>query len=362
VPANRAVATARRRTVAVALVTGLVALASVVAAAVGSRPAHGVDSVPRTLGYGQAAANAQALTRLSAAAWGGRVTTGSGESVEILISDSYPEDPSVLQSWGNYVGSLVHGSELSTVTIQLGTPADVESVCGDLALACYSPRLDTVVAPAEDSPGVPTAQAILAHEYGHHVANNRVNPPWAAVDWGTKRWATAESICGRTAAGELAPGDEGANYDRNPGEGYAEAYRVLNQRRLGLGETPWQVVTTSLYPSPASLTALEQDVVRPWTKPTTRTLRGRFTKAGPRSRRTVLATPLDGNVVATLRAPARTRYVVELQLLPSGRVVRAASTGRAAVVRAVACGTRSAAVRVTRTRGTGQYSVVVSTP
>jgi hypothetical protein len=360
VRANPTVVIPRRRILAAVLLVGLAALAGVVSA-VGS-PAHEAAAAGRTLGYGQAAANAEALTRLSAAAWGGRVTTSTGESVEIFISDSYPEDPALLQSWANYVGSLVHGSEISTVTIQLGTPADVESVCDEFALACYSPRLDTVVAPAEDIPGVPSAQAILAHEYGHHVANNRVNPPWQAVDWGTKRWATVENVCARTAAGELAPGDEGTNYDRNPGEGFAEAYRVLNQHRLGLAETPWQVVTTTLYPSSTALAALEQDVVRPWTKPTTRTLRGRFTSAGTRSRRTVLATPVDGNVVATLRAPARTRYVVELRLLPSGRVVRAASTGRAALVRAVACGTRSAAVRVTRTRGTGQYSVVVSTP
>ena len=355
-----AAAPARRRLVQAALLVALAACAGALAAV--PRDARGGAAQARTLGYGHTTANTQALTRLSATAWGGRVTASSGDSVEIFISDSYPEDPAVLQSWADYLGSLVHGSELAGVTVQLGTPFEVESVCGEQALACYSPRLSTIAAPAEDIPGVPTSRAILTHEYGHHVANSRLNPPWQAVDWGTKRWATAESICGRTAAGELAPGDEGTNYDRNPGEGFAEAYRVLNERRLGLAETPWQVVTTSLYPSPTALAALEQDVVRPWTKPTTRTLRGRFTASGVRSRRTAAATPLDGNVVATLRAPARARFVVELQLLPSGRVVRAASTGRPAIARAVACGTRSVAVRVTRARGTGQYSVVLSTP
>ena len=51
-----------------------------------------------------------------------------------------------------------------------------------------------------------SAEAIIAHEYGHHVAANRSNAPWAALDWGTKRWATYIQVCGRARDGRALPG------------------------------------------------------------------------------------------------------------------------------------------------------------
>jgi hypothetical protein len=43
-----------------------------------------------------------------------------------------------------------------------------------------------MVVPGESSGGWSIDQ-IVAHEYGHHLANNRINPPWNALSWGTKR-------------------------------------------------------------------------------------------------------------------------------------------------------------------------------
>ena len=55
------------------------------------------------------------------------------------------------------------------------------------------------------------------------------------------------------------------------GEGWAETYRVLNERKAGLAEVPWHIVSQALYPTAAALTAAEQDVITPWQAGTTTT-------------------------------------------------------------------------------------------
>ena len=314
------------------------------------------------LAYRGSVASPAALAHRAATAWGGRRMVAGGQTVEIHISDSYPEDEAVLQAWADYVASLVHGPEIERVTIYLGSFEEVQSVCGESALACYSPDREAIVSPIEETPNGISPHAALAHEYGHHVAANRRNPPWPAGDWGTKRWASAVNVCARTETGELVPGDQNREYERNPAEVFAETYRVLNERRLGRRETPWQIVRREFYPDAAALAALEQDVTAPWSGPTLRTVTGTFTSRGARTRRLTVATPLDGNAVATLRAPARARFTIELRS-PSGTLLsRATTTGRAAIVRTRVCGTRTLDLRVTRVQGAGRYSVVVSTP
>ena len=39
---------------------------------------------------------------------------------------------------------------------------------------------------------------MVAHEYGHHIANNRRNDLAPALEWGTKRWASHEHVCETT--------------------------------------------------------------------------------------------------------------------------------------------------------------------
>src|SRR5436190_14234327 len=88
-------------------------------------------------------------------------------------------------------------------------------------------------------------------------------PPVERARLGTE--ASSMQVCARTKSGQLSPGAEDpARYDVNPGEGWAETFRVLNQRRLGVAESPWEIVTQSLYPTAAVLSAAEQDVVDPW--------------------------------------------------------------------------------------------------
>src|SRR5436190_15234782 len=158
------------------------------------------DSIVRT--------SAKTLALVPNGYWGGQYTTSAGELVTIYASNSYPVDATLGQRWANFLASLLHGSELSTVTVLLSTPSQISSTCGTDALACYSPRGALLYAPGEDPSSDLSAEAVITHEYGHHVAANRLNAPWDALDWGPKRWASTIQVCARAKKGELAPGAE----------------------------------------------------------------------------------------------------------------------------------------------------------
>jgi hypothetical protein len=301
--------------------------------------------------------------RLAAASfWGGEYTVSTGEHVKVFVSTTYPVDEALGQKWANFLASLAHGSELSLVAMYLETPKEVSSVCGQDALACYDDRDSTLVAPGEDTQDL-SAEALITHEYGHHVAAHRRNDPWPAVDWGTKRWATYEQVCARAKAFRLFPGAENARqYTLNPGEGFAEQYRVLNERRAGIPEAPWEIVSPTLEPDDASLAALQQDVLSPWTPGAAARHSGSFSATARRSSFAV-ATPLDGTLAVTVRAPSSGRVTVAL--FQDGKRVSSATTQRAGTsvtAKATVCGARSYTVRVTRAAGAGRYTATVARP
>ena len=287
--------------------------------------------------------------------WGGTYTTTTNEQVKVFASrTAYPEDQATGLKWANFLASLVHGPELSSVTIFLESPSEIRTTCGDSALACYSPGRESIYTIGTDPP-LPnvTAEAVLTHEYGHHVASHRVNDPWEAVDWGTKRWASYENVCSRTRAKELWPGAENAqHYMKNPGEGFAETYRVLNQRKLGVPEMPWQIVTMSLYPNATALSLVQQDVLQPWTGPTTRTLTG--TVRARETRSVVVKTPLDGMFRAQVAGRGKFKLGV---FAPSGRRLASGGTSAATTV----CGQRALRVRIGAQK-TASYRLTVSRP
>ena len=161
----------------------------------------------------------------------------------------------------------------------------------------------------------------------------------------------------------MYPGAEDRfRYTLNPGEGFAESYRVMNERRAGIAEAPWDVVDQIFYPSSAAAAAVEQDVVAPWKGNTTTTLRGSFAARGTSTRSHALATPLDGSFVATLRAPAKTRLALDV-IAAGSRVARAvARPASTATARFTVCGQRTTTLRVTRLAGAGTYRLAASRP
>jgi hypothetical protein len=286
---------------------------------------------------------------------GGTYTTSTGEQVRVFLSDRYPVDPARNQSWAEFLVRLVHGPEVETVTLLLAPPSELAFYCGRDALACYEPGRGTIYASADRVTPEVSPEATIVHEYGHHVAASRLNIPWPAIDWGTKRWATYMGICAAAEAGDVAPGDEGSRYAFNPGEAFAEVYRVLNERRLGLAETPWEIVDNDFVPDETALRLLEEDVLSPWQAATTLRRTGRAIQTRPGTVK--FSTPLDGRLAATVRSATP----VQVELVVGGTVLSRA-TGRIAAVRATVCGTRSASLRIRSVTGAVRYTATIARP
>jgi hypothetical protein len=172
-------------------------------------------------------------------------------------------------------------------------------------------------------------------------------------------------VCARTRAGQLFPGAENtSDYVRNPGEGFAESYRLLNERKLGLPETPWEVVSMALYPDNRALQLLEQDVVQPWRANTSESRRGSFTRTNGKTRSYTVATPFDGTLRVSLGAPRASRLTLDV-FSGSTRIGHAAASTPTSPARTITlnvCGQRSVGIRVTRNAGAGAFALAISKP
>ena len=352
--------------VRVLLLSVLTAAVAVAAAAAGPQPASGLHSAPQLSELSRYVPFRDgAPAHLKAPPWPPtfpfRPTISTGESVRINLSGTLFTIDSLddAQGWADFFGSLVRGPELAQVAVYVLSENEVESVCGRRALACYvGNRLFT---PAEDPSLRLSRESVAMHEYGHHVAFHRRNDPWDAIDYGPKRWASYEQVCPKTARGRLFPGAEDADhYERNPGEAWAETYRVLNERHAGLVEAPWQVVTDSLYPDAPALAAAEQDVTTPWTQRTTRTLTGSVS-ARSKVRTFTIATPLDGRLGVTVRLAKGERATLDV-LSPQATKLAHKTAKGAFATPASLCGSRAVRVRVTRVAGSGPFTLTIARP
>ena len=303
----------------------------------------------------------RAERRIARAAWqGGATTASTGETVNINVADSIPDADSVRQKWADFLAGLIHGAELSLLTVYVVPGTEVGADCGGPSiLGCYGQQ--QLLIPNDVVQGV-TPEEIARHEYGHHVANNRLNAPWRAIDWGPKRWASQINVCSSAQQGLVFPGDETDRYRLNPGEAWAETYRVLNETKAGLPVT-WPIVDSRFMPDPTALTAAEQDVTTPWTLPTVHVYRNRFTR-GKKLWTLPVATLLDGDMKVTLTLPPS--HVYHLTLLGvDGKTVLATglwTAQTAQVLTFTLCGQRSAIVRVVGDRMPGKFTVVTATP
>jgi hypothetical protein len=285
-----------------------------------------------------------------------------GTSILVRFSDSYTENPDVAQTYVNFLGSLPHGAELAKLSVLLAPPAEVQQDCGgqDGVLACYDGQSHEMVVPGEqtDSSNGVTTSYVIAHEYGHHIASYRSNPPFPTLDFGPKYWASYEKVCNKVLTGRVVPGAEGEFYATNPGENWAETYA-----RLTYPEQAW-TFTHLLKPDAGALAAARRDVAAPWLAPASKTFTGRFTKGGPSDKRFLFGLTLDGALKVKLHGPVSARY--DLRVSSLGKT-RGKTTGKAArdqLSWAAACRERrneTVAIRVLR-RGasTGPFTVTVT--
>lgn len=308
-----------------------------------ARPFH--DSILRRLPAG---------TRQTGADPEGTYTTSDGIAVRIVFTGLAAPDAVAGQSTADFLDALLHGPELGTLTVDLGSYSTIQRTCGIAALACYVPSRRSLFMPTDLPPGVTVPlEQILAHEYGHHVAASRSNAPWSADEWGPKRWSTYVGVCPHTFAGEMFPGDEGAAYDLNPGEGWAESFRLANSIRIGAWpDIGWPIVDEVFRPNQTALDLVAKDVLAPWTAPAAHQVSVSL-KQG-QLRRLRIATPLDGTATATVAGPAGARIA-----FAGGRGSRQSANGRSAAT--TVCGRRTTTVTL-RAKRTGRFVLTYSTP
>lgn len=245
-------------------------------------------------------------------------------AVAVRVSPSYDDAEEAARKWGEFLLRLIHGDELDGVTLYLGTASEVAVMCGVDASGCYGSEASDIVSVGDASTGV-RPEAIVAHEYGHFIAAHRNNAPWKALDWGTKRWASVVGVCAGVRAKQLFPADQVWRYPLNPGEGFAEAYRVLNQQPVAGAAMDWPIVHRRFFPNAAALEAIRRDILTPWTTPTEVRLQGRIGQDG--RAHVTFATPLDGTLELRVQgafAPAR-------RLVCGDRKTRVSLSGRPGV-------------------------------
>jgi hypothetical protein len=298
----------------------------------------------------------------SAVSWvGGPTTSATGESVTVYVSSALAPELGTAHTWANFLTGLLHGPELPALTAYIATFDEMQGICGRGALGCYG--ANRMVAMGETRYGV-TAEEVVRHEYGHHIAFHRSNLPWLAIDWGPKNWASTVDVCRRAAAKTAYPGDEGDNYSLNPGEAWAETYRLLEERRAGASGSGWQIIDQSFYPSETALQAAERDVVQPWTAGTRTAARKRLRAGASPTWLVPLATPLDGLVELTVTLPRGGLHDVTLlagdRRTVLGRGLWASTTTK--TISTTVCGQRSLVLRVTRKGSPGPVTVAATTP
>jgi hypothetical protein len=221
---------------------------------------------------------------------------GSGDSIAVDVSaaclrECNAADP---QAIANMIATFIHGPEINLLTIQLDTPFELGFDCGFEAQSCYFGSENKIVLSGDADPAPDSASRdfVLAHEYGHHIAQHRDMPaPFpAAIDWGTERWASAVNVCEGHREGAFFPGDEGEHYYEDPGEAFAESF-AFNRFPEAAVEWAW---SPPLRPTPASLRALREDTLRPWLGRRNFTVSGRVPRSGALVQE--FRTPFDGRV------------------------------------------------------------------
>lgn len=288
-------------------------------------------------------------------------TATTGETVNVYVSAALPAELGTPQTWADFLAGLVHGPEISALTAYIATFAEMQEVCGEHALGCYGPN--RMMSMGETMFGV-TAAEVVRHEYGHHIAFQRLNPPWQAIDWGPKNWASSQNICRRAKEGSAYPGDEGDRYSLNPGEAWAETYRLLDEQKAGATGSGWQIIDSSFYPGEAAFQAAERDVLQPWATGTSTGLKRVFSNRGKRVWTIPLETPLDGTLDITVTLPKNGLHDV-LLLDGDRQTILAKGLWASRTMKRITttvCGERLLVLRITQSGGFGRVAVIASTP
>jgi hypothetical protein len=283
------------------------------------------------------------------------VHDGAGRSIEVINQCApVPLDcDATPQEVATFLGTVAHHDEINLLTVVLTPPAGVALQCGSAAAqACYFPSLQRMVINGNKAPAPDGAswEFVIAHEYGHHLANNRSNPPFdsPAVDWGPKRWASYAKVCPGVRAGRYFPGDEDVYYFQNPGEAFAESFAF---NRFPTAPVPWHW-TAFPVPDGRAFAAIQRDALDPWAGNEVRRRQGRYgKKRRPRLKVKSFETPSDGMLLVTLRGADRARLSLTLRGSDGELLGRSNGPGSREQVEYLLCGERGVSAFVKRRAG-----------
>ena len=267
------------------------------------------------------------------------------------------------------ISSLPHGPELAHLHLYAATGEEITGLCGEGTMACYDPASERMVVSAEsEEVGGISRASVIAHEYGHHIANNRAGGIWSAFDEGTLRWSTYERVCERKREGLAFPGNEGAHYWENPGEAFAQSYSQLVDPQSTWNYSPL------FAPDPTALRKLREDVVDPVEPTETTWTHGDPGRPGdaaigdalaldPTSVSTELKVPYDGRVRVRLRAGAA-RFRLSLVDPATGETLAEADPGTGGITRLryADCGLRSVQLVATPLGADAPFTASVRIP
>ena len=242
------------------------------------------------------------------------IDDGSAATIAVSVTAACEEECDVTdpQRVADFIGTLIHGAEVELLSVQLDTKYELGFDCGFGAEACYFSGENKIIIggyeEADEDGG--SFDFVLAHEYGHHVAQHRRMPPpfGSAIDWGPEHWASAEGVCQGERHHRFYPGDEGSHYFEDPGEAFAEAFAHYRFRDA----SPTWRYSPALRPNAAAFRAIREDTFSPWQGRTSFTLSGRVPARGEGAAVEALRTPLDGLV--SLRPSSLRRHGYELAL------------------------------------------------
>jgi hypothetical protein len=271
-----------------------------------------------------------ASARIMARGPANRYGVGDGHSVEITVSPlcnaltCQDADP---QTIATFLGTLPHRDEIDLLNVDIEPPVELASSCGaGDAQACYFPDQNLMIINGNDTaaPDGASRAYVIAHEYGHHLANHRNNTPFAnpAIDWGPKNWASFARVCQGVRAGRYFPGNEDSHYFQNPGEAFAESYA---HNRFPTDPVPWEWPD---FPDPhtGAFPSIQVDALDPWNGADADQRNGRFPKKQKRKPRTRVNrklkrfdTPRDGDMKLTLNGADRAGLA--LKLFGDGRLI-----------------------------------------
>ncbi|HKP88432.1 MAG TPA: hypothetical protein VJT75_00510 [Thermoleophilaceae bacterium] len=296
---------------------------------------------------------------LHAARYGGAYPVAGGQSVRVFLSDAYEPDDEVNQAWAEFFASLTHRLELSRVTVYIAPLGEMHNLCGQGSDACYFPSDHTLVFTVDPLGDGSSAEEAAVHEYGHHVAEYRRNDVGPAGDWGPEYWATYEEVCWLEGQGRAFPGAEGVNYARNPGEAWAETFRVLNAYAPGA----WPIIAPIFRPDQRALGLARRDVVNPYRGGRTIERSGQFKKGGSRWREFVVPIQNDGTVDVRVAGGGTLDADIYIYA-PNGKTKLDSSTanGRNERYRDNYCGYRQLDIAVYRYSGTGTFKLTAKLP